>query len=286
MPNEEKLPSPWLVSTEWLQEHLSAPDIVVVDGSFPLPGVKRDVHQEYLAAHIPGAVFFDIDAIADHTTNLPHMLPRPEAFSSAMRALGIGDGETIVIYDSAGLYGAPRVWWTFRTFGVRDVYILDGGLPKWKIEGRPLETDEVKRLPRHFTARLDNGAVAAVPDVQRALATGSAQVVDARAAPRFRGEVPEPRPGLRSGRMPGALNVPFAELVKDGRLVPREQLAAAFAAGGVDVAKPAITTCGSGLTAAILVFALDALGNKKTSVYDGSWTEWGAREDLPVAAGP
>jgi thiosulfate/3-mercaptopyruvate sulfurtransferase len=275
-------PSRWLVSTAWLAAHLQAPDIVVVDGSYYLPNSGRDAHAEYLAAHIPGAVFFDIDAIADHATNLPHMLPRPEAFASAMRALGIGDGETIVVYDGSGLYGAARVWWTFRVFGVREVFILDGGLPKWRTEGRSVDSGAVRRLPRHFTARLDHGAVAALADVQKALATGSAQVVDARAPERFRGQAAEPRPGLRSGRMPGALNVPFQTLVENGRLVARERIAQAFAAAGVDLERPIITTCGSGVTAAILSFALDALG-RPSSLYDGSWAEWGARNDLAIA---
>jgi thiosulfate/3-mercaptopyruvate sulfurtransferase len=285
MAAEAPPPSRWLVSTQWLEDHLKAPDIVVVDGSFYLATMKRNAREEYLAAHIPGAVFFDIDAISDHTNPLPHMLPSAEGFSSAMRALGIGDGETIVIYDGLGLYGAPRVWWTFRAFGAREVFILDGGLPKWKAESRPIESGEVKRMPRHFTARLDHSAVADVADVQKALASGSAQVVDARATERFRGEAPEPRAGLRSGHMPGALNVPYTTLLEEGRLRPREELAAAFAAGGVDTAKPVITSCGSGVTAAILTFALDALGKERSSVYDGSWTEWGGRDDLPVVKG-
>lgn len=278
--------SPTLVSTEWLAAHLDAPDIVVVDGSYYLPTQKRDGHEEYLAAHIPGAVFFDVNAIADTTTDLPHMLPSPEAFSSAMRQLGIGDGVTIVVYDGLGLFSAARVWWTFRIFGVRDVYVLDGGFPKWKAEGRPIELHEVKRTPRHFTARFNRPAVADMASVKQTLSDKSAQVVDARSAERFAGTAPEPRPGLPSGHMPGAFNVPYSEIVEDGRLVEPDRIAAAFAKGGVDTDKPIVTSCGSGVTAAILWLGLDAIGKPPKSLYDGSWTEWAAQPDAAIEPKP
>jgi thiosulfate/3-mercaptopyruvate sulfurtransferase len=289
MTGETETASPHLVSTEWLAQHLGAPDIAIVDASWHMPATERNGAQEFRHRHIPGAVHFDIDAIADHSAGLPHMLPGPVAFASAVRKLGIGDGMKIVVYDAQGLYSAARVWWMFRAFGKRDIAVLDGGLPKWIAEGRPIEEGEVIPQPRHFTARLDHALVASLDDVRAASAhaseTGGPQIFDARSAPRFRGEELEPRPGLRSGHIPGSRNIPYGTIVENGRLKSPDELKKAFAAAGYDPARPVLTSCGSGVTAAILALGLAVIGRENVPVYDGSWSEWGLRPDTPIAQG-
>jgi len=277
--------SPFFASTAWLAENLAAPDLAVIDGTFFMPDEGRDAKANYLEGHIPGAAFFDIDAIADHTTDLPHMLPTPEAFARAMGGLGLGDGMRFVVYDATGLLGAARVWWTLRIFGARDVKILAGGLPQWRAEGRGVETGPVARPPRVFTPRFDAAAVADAEKVKKASEAGLAQIIDARASARFKGEAPEPRPGVRSGHIPGSVNVPWREVVADGHIKPADEIEAVFAKAGVAAGRPIITTCGSGVTAAILLLALETIGKNGVVLYDGSWSEWGARADLPAALG-
>jgi thiosulfate/3-mercaptopyruvate sulfurtransferase len=284
-PEEASASSPksrWLVTTQWLVQHLRDRNVIVVDGSYVLPTLQRDAHAEYREGHIPGAVFFDIEAVADHSTELPHMLPGPTQFGQAAGALGIGDNDTVVVYDSSGLYSAPRVWWTFRVFGANKVYILDGGLPQWKSEGRPLEKGDVERPPRKFAAEMNVGAVALLDDMRMALTGDNVQIVDARPPERFAGKAPEPRPGLRLGHMPRAFNLPYGKIVENGLLAPRARIEAAFAEAGIDLDKPIITSCGSGITAAILTFALESIGREPKGLYDGSWAEWGSRPDLPI----
>jgi thiosulfate/3-mercaptopyruvate sulfurtransferase len=273
-----------LVSTEWLAKHLDAPDVRVVDGSFTLPGVTPTARELYAARHIPGAVFFDIDDIADETSSLPHMLPSPEKFAQRMRNLGLGDGHKIVIYDSTGLNSAARPWWMLRVFGHQDVAILDGGLPKWQAERRPL-TDEVPApRERHFTARLNTLLVRDKGQLLENLKTRREQVLDARSRGRFAGTAAEPRPGLRAGHIPGSLNLPYDELIdpKTRTVLPAEVLARRFAEAGLERGKPVVTSCGSGVTACALAFALHLLGWPDAAVYDGSWSEWGLPGDTPV----
>ena len=281
--------SKWLIDTASLAKELDQPDLVLLDASWHLPHEKRDAKAEFLEAHIPGAQLFDIDEIADTDLGLPHMLPSPAKLSSRMRKMGIGDGARIVVYDTKGLFSAPRVWWMFRVMGKDDVAVLDGGLLKWRAEGRPTEDGPpVKRTERHFTVRRNAELVRDLDDV-RAIVEGkaSAQLVDARSPGRFAGTEPEPRPGLRSGHIPGARNLYFSDLVsKDGTLKSEPELKAALARAGVDIARPVVASCGSGVTAGVIAFALALLGHRQTSVYDGSWAEWGGRSDLAVETGP
>lgn len=276
-----------LVSAGWLAAHLRDPDLRVLDASWFLPGSGRDAKAEYDADHIPGARFFDIDEITDSRSTLPHMAPPAEKFISRLRAMGVGDGHQVVVYDSAGMFSAPRVWWTFRLMGKTDVAVLDGGLPKWRAEGHEIDNMAPIVKDRHITTSRQNQLVKDVTQVAHSAKLGEAVIVDARSAARFAGDAPEPRPGLRSGHIPGARNVPYtATLNPDGTMKSAAELTAVFKAAGVDLAKPIISTCGSGVTAAILDLALERIGHKNHALYDGSWSEWGMYDDLAVEKGP
>lgn len=272
-----------LVSTDWLAERLNAPDIRVVDATWVMPDSGRNARAEYEAAHIPGAVYFDIDEICDETSPYPHMVPSPAKFSAKVRKLGLGDGVTIVVYDNNRFCASARVWWMFRLFGHEGVYVLDGGLERWKAEGRPLEDLPPRPRERHFTARFHSLLLRELDQMRANLTTRHEQVVDTRSAARFRGAVPEPRPGLRSGHIPGSLNLPYSELIApDGRLRDKPALAEAFRRAGVDLTKPIVCSCGSGVSACVAALALFELGRPDVAVYDGSWSEWGALPDTPI----
>ena len=276
-----------VVSTGWLAQHLRDPDLRILDASWYLPAAGRDARAEYTAAHIPGARYFDIDEITDNRSTLPHMAPPTEKFIARTRAMGVGDGHQVVVYDGSGLFSAARVWWTFRLMGKTDVAVLDGGLPKWRAEGREVEDTPPVIRDRHMTVSRQNHLVKDVTQVAHAAKLAEAAIIDARSAARFAGDVPEPRAGLRSGHIPGARNVPFTTMLNgDGTLKSVAELRTVFAAAGVDLTKPAITTCGSGVTAAILSLALERIGHRNHALYDGSWAEWGMYDDLAVATGP
>ena len=271
-----------LVTADWLAGEIDKPDIVVVDGSWYLPTQNRNPHGEFLAGHIPGAVFFDHDAIVDPASDLPHTLPSADAFALAAGKLGISADKRIVVYDGVGLFTAPRVWWMLRLFGAEDVAILEGGYPAWIAGNHPVETGESTRLGTVFTAAPDLDAVADAKGVSEVLANGSAQVVDVRASARYRGLVAEPRAGLRSGHIPGSLNIPFTDLLDGAHFKSDDEMRAVLRDAGVDLERPVITSCGSGVTAAVLAFGLARLGKTDVKLYDGSWSEWGGRADLPV----
>jgi thiosulfate/3-mercaptopyruvate sulfurtransferase len=281
-------PFPALVSTDWLAGALGRPGLRVLDGSWYLPGTGRNAAQEYAAGHIPGALFFDLDAVSDPSVTLPHMLPRADAFAEAMSALGLNDSDDLVVYDGSGVnLSAPRVWWTFRAFGHDRVAVLDGGMGKWRREQRAVDSRPVHLPPGRFSAQLNREAVRDLTAVRANIVSDVEQLVDMRSAGRFTGVEPEPRPGLRGGHVPGSMNLPYQELVSsEGTVLPAEELRRRIAQAGIDPSRPVVATCGSGTSACALVLALHLLGHRNTAVYDGAWAEWGSRPDTPVNTAP
>lgn len=279
--------SSFFVTAGWLAEHLSDPDLQVLDARMLPPGQEsvRNIQSEYLAKHLPGAPFFDIEALSDHTSPYPHMLPRAETFAVAMRELGVSSDKHLVVYDEGNLFSAPRAWWMLREYGVAKVSILAGGLKGWEEAGLLLENGPVELPEGEFEARFDHSVVKRLTDVLLISHEGGAQIVDARAANRFRGEVDEPRPGLHRGRIPGSHNVPWTSLVENGQLKPASALREIFSQQGIDLTQPIVTSCGSGVTAVVVILALTSLGVENVTLYDGSWGEWGSRDDLPIAKG-
>ncbi|MGU3400826.1 3-mercaptopyruvate sulfurtransferase [Brucellaceae bacterium D45D] len=277
--------SAFVVSRDWLKERLGKPGIAIVDASWYLPAAGRDGHAEYDAAHIPGAVFFDQDVIADKNSGLPHTLPSPELFAQHVGAMGITADETVVVYDGPGLFSAPRVWWMFRIMGAKNVFVLDGGFDGWKAAGYPLTNEPTKIAPTLFAVDFNKAAVVDFAEMQEIVAERHAQIADARGAGRFTGAEPEPREGMRSGHMPGARNVPVTTLAENGELKDLESLRRIFDEAGVDLTKPVVTSCGSGVTAAVITLALTSLGHEDNRLYDGSWSEWGSRQHTPVVTG-
>jgi thiosulfate/3-mercaptopyruvate sulfurtransferase len=277
--------SPFTVDADWLQQRLGQPGLSIVDASWYLPAQKRDGRDEYDAAHIPGAVFFDHDLVSDQDSTLPHTLPSPQDFAQYVGTMGVSADDTIVVYDGPGFFSAPRAWWMFRVMGVFQVYVLDGGFDRWKAAGRPVTADKTRIAPCVFHADFDASRVAGLADMRRIVGNGESQIADARGSGRFAGSEPEPRAGIRSGHMPGAKNVPASLLSRDGELLPKDQLAKLITDAGIDLGKPVVTSCGSGITAAVITLALESLGHTDNRLYDGSWTEWGGLADTPVVTG-
>ena len=273
------------IDADWLEKRLGTPGLSIVDASWYLPAQKRDAKAEYEAGHIPGAIFFDQDEVVDPDSELPHTLPDPATFARHAGSMGISADDTIVVYDGPGVFSAPRVWWMFRVMGVFQVYVLDGGFDRWKAAGRPVTAEQTKVAPNIFHVDFDASRVASLDEMKRIVASGESQIADARPAGRFTGEDPEPRAGVRGGHMPGAKSLPASTLSRDGKLLPPEELKKRLEEAGVDLSKPVVTSCGSGITAAVITLALETLGHSANRLYDGSWTVGGGRSDTPVVKG-